>query len=441
MANAAHQNLPLGRFWRVLPVVIVAAVGLTLAGAEAYLRSNAGRYLVDGDVLPPTPGLLVPALVVVQAAVLWGRGRYPVAVLAVVAVADIVLLAMSEGTLSVGSIAVTVAVYTVWRRVAGWSAYLAIGLAAVASTVVAWTAGETTADIPAGWELPIAALRAALVYLLPALIAELIASRERSMVALRERAEAAERERDRSAREAVQQERALMARELHDIAAHHLSGIIIGAQAAGTLVASEPERAREYIRTVARDAQLTLANLRQTVGLLRSDDSGELAPAPSIAQIPQLIAGLRETGMRITEQWSGESIPLGPIAESAAYRMVQESLANARLHAPGTACVVRVERTDSGTVLTVTNAPPVSPSLPGAADTSASSGGHGLLGMRERATLTGSRLTSGPTPEGGWRNELVLPLPDLPSESNPDSASDSTPEAASESTPDQSSDE
>jgi signal transduction histidine kinase len=410
MSTEARQNLPLGRLWRVLPAVVVAAIGLALTAADAYLRSDAGSEFVDGEILPESPVALVVALVLLQAAALLLRDRFPLVVLGVVAAGDLVLLALSEGTLSVGSIAVLIAVYTVCRRAAGVSGYVVIGSAAVASTVVALVATAHSPDVPAGWDLPVAALRAAIIYLLPALIAELVTSRERSMVALRDRAEAAERERDRSAREAVQQERALMARELHDIAAHHLSGIIIGAQAAGTLVASEPDRARDYIRSVARDAQLTLANLRQTVGLLRSDDAGELAPAPSIAQIPQLIAGLRETGMRITEEWEGESIPLGPIAESAAYRMVQESLANARLHAPGTACVVRIERTDAGTILTVTNAPPVSPRVSDAASTPL--GGHGLLGMRERATLTGSRLTTGPAPDGGWRNELLLPLPD-----------------------------
>jgi signal transduction histidine kinase len=410
MSTEARQNLPLGRLWRVLPAVVVAAIGLALTAADAYLRSDAGSEFVDGEILPESPVALVVALVLLQAAALLLRDRFPLVVLGVVAAGDLVLLALSEGTLSVGSIAVLIAVYTVCRRAAGVSGYVVIGSAAAASTVVALVATGPSPDVPAGWDLPVAALRAAIIYLLPALIAELVTSRERSMVALRDRAEAAERERDRSAREAVQQERALMARELHDIAAHHLSGIIIGAQAAGTLVASEPDRARDYIRSVARDAQLTLANLRQTVGLLRSDDAGELAPAPSIAQIPQLIAGLRETGMRITEEWEGESIPLGPIAESAAYRMVQESLANVRLHAPGTACVVRIERTEAGTILTVTNAPPVSPRVSDAASTPL--GGHGLLGMRERATLTGSRLTTGPSPDGGWRNELLLPLPD-----------------------------
>jgi signal transduction histidine kinase len=421
MTLDTHQNRPLGRFWRVAPVVVVLVVGLASAALDAYLRTDAGRPLLEGEVLPETPALLVTLLVLVQAAALWVRDRLPVAALLVVTAADLVLLVLTEGTLSVGSIAVIIAAYTVSRRGTGRSAYLWVGATALASVAVEWITVQSSPDIPAGWELPFAAIRAALVYLVPALIAEVVASRARSLLALQDRAEAAERERDRRAREAVQQERALMARELHDIAAHHLSGIIIGAQAAGTLIASEPDRAREYIRTVARDAQLTLANLRQTVGLLRSDDAAELAPAPSIAQIPQLLAELRDTGMTITEEWVGDVVPLGPVAESAAYRMVQESLANARQHAPGANCAVRVATTAAGIILTVTNYKPVTPGQP------ADQGGHGLLGMRERATLTGAHLAVGPTPEGGWRNELTLPLPDVAPDSVIPTASNSTP--------------
>ncbi|WP_411699284.1 sensor histidine kinase [Conyzicola sp.] len=421
-----HQDRPTGRSW--LPVVLVAVLGVGLTLADAYLRTDAASELVGGEALPETPATLTVVLVLAQAAALWLRHRRPIAVLLAVSAVDVVLLALSSGTLSVGSIAVMFAAYSVFRWRSGAFVYLATGLAALVSALVAWAYHEPDASIPAGWEPAFAALRSGIVYLVPALIAELVASRARAMVVLRERAELAERERERSAADAVQRERALMARELHDIAAHHLSGIIVGAQAAGALVAAEPDRARQYIRTVARDAQLTLANLRQTVGLLRSDDRAELAPAPSIAQIPQLVAHLRAGGMEIAEEWSGDPVALGPVAlgpvaETAAYRMVQESLANARQHAPGAACVVRVHVTPTGTEISVTNARPAargdapglagSPGFAGAPGLAGSpaNGGHGLIGMRERAALIGARLATGPTPDGGWRNALTLPGP------------------------------
>jgi signal transduction histidine kinase len=403
--TAETRRLP-SRFWRVVPVVTVAVLALVGGVIDESIRSGALGDAVDARELPASSGWATAALVLVQAAALWWRDRVPAVVLVATAVIDLVLLALSGGGLSVGSIAVMFAVYSVCQRSVGARGYVWVTILGMVSTLVAWVVTGNTPEIPDGWELPFAALRAATAFLLPALVAEVAASRSRTLIALQERAELAELERERSALDAVQRERALMARELHDIAAHHLSGIIVGSQAAGALVASDPDRARDYIRTVARDAQLTLANLRQTVGLLRSDDAGELAPVPAIAQIPELVDEVRATGMRVELDWTGDAVPLGPLAETAAYRMVQESLANARQHAPGTACTVRVDYTGGGARIGVSNVAPVAPS--------AGDGrrGHGLIGMRERAALVGAELRTGPTADGGWSNELVLPSPD-----------------------------
>ena len=406
MSIDAGRDRPIGRFWRAAPVMLVAVVGVGLTAVDAYLRTDGGSALLGGEPLPPSPGWGAVLLVVAQAVALWWRGRWPVTVLVATAVVDAALLALSTGTLSVGTIAVTIAAYTLFRRRTGASVYLWAGGTALFSTGAAWLFVAPGDGIPAAWDLPFAVLRSALTFVVPALVAELVASRSRAMVALRERAESAERDRERSARDAVTEQRALLARELHDIAAHHLTGIIVGAQAAGALIATDPDRAREYVRTVARDAQLTLGNLRQTVGLLRSDDQGERAPTPAIAQIPSLVDGLRSAGMTIDERWEGDAVPLGPVAESAAYRMVQESLANARRHAPGAACTVSVVYGPTGTRITVANERAAATPGPSGGD------GHGLIGMRERAALTGSRLVVGRTPDGGWRNELTVPLPD-----------------------------
>ena len=238
MSNDESQSRDVSRLWRVAPVVLVALLGVGGTVADAYLRSDAGRYLAEGETLPPVPSALAVVLVLVQAVALWWRRRYPIAVLLVATAVDAVLLAVSNGTLGVGTAAVVVAAYTVCRRARGASAYSWLAGAAVVSTIVAWRSYVTDTTVPDGWELLFAALRAALIFAVPALVGELVASRARAVLALRERAEAAERERERNAYDAVQAERSLMARELHDIAAHHLSGIIIGAQAAGALVAT-----------------------------------------------------------------------------------------------------------------------------------------------------------------------------------------------------------
>lgn len=202
-----------------------------------------------------------------------------------------------------------------------------------------------------------------------------------------------------------------MARELHDIAAHHLSGIVLSAQAAAALLPGDPARAREYVGTVRDEAQHTLANLRQAVGLLRMQAPGELAPVPSLEQLPALVESLRAAGVQVAVEVEGEPVPLGPLAETAAFRMVQESLTNARAHAPGAPAQVRLRYGPDGVDITVANGPATT--TPDAEHRAATRGtGNGLLGMRERASLLGGDLETGPTAEGGWRNRLHLPLPD-----------------------------
>jgi len=278
-----------------------------------------------------------------------------------------------------------------------------LGGVAVVELVVVSIAGAGSDEIVAGWALPFAALRLLLIVVLPAVIAEVVTGRERLIEALRDRAEAAERDRERRAAEAVRDERTSMARELHDLAAHHLTGIIVSAQAADALLARDPERAREYLGTVQRDARTTLANLRQTVGLLRSDARGELAPVPSIDQLPALVADAAAAGAQVTLTAPAEPVGIGPIAGIAAYRMVQESLANAARHAPGAAVSVEVTPLDGTVLVSVANGPSV-------ATPAAERAGYGLLGMRERAELVGATLRTGPSPDGGWVNELTIPL-------------------------------
>jgi signal transduction histidine kinase len=203
----------------------------------------------------------------------------------------------------------------------------------------------------------------------------------------------------------VLRDRTLLARELHDIAAHHLTGIIVSAQAADALRATDPDRAGEYLRQVQRDARTTLDNLRQTVGLLRGGDvEGELAPVASMEGLGALVEEAASTGSSVRFEQTGTPRELGPLAGIVAFRMVQESLANALSHAPGSARTVQVDYEDAAVRVTVTNGPSASPS-----SSDARRDGYGLLGMRERAALVGATLRTGPTPDGGWVNTLEIP--------------------------------
>lgn len=396
-----------------VPWLIVPAVAVAVLGVIALLMDAAARFTPGGaeanDLLPEPLNWISAVLTMLQGVLLLARGRLPVATLIAVAGIDIALIAVSSGELSIGSVGVMVAAYSVRRYRPAPATYIVIaGLASASATITAlgFAAGSF---VPLTWVVPVGIARAALTYLLPALGAELVTARARTVTALRDRAELAEREQQRNAREAVAAERALMARELHDIAAHHLTGIIVSAQAADSLLGSDPERSREYVQTAGREAKRALENLRQTIGLLRTDGPADLAPAPSLADIPTLVDELRSTGLEVELVETGDPVPLGPIAESAAYRMVQEALTNSRRHAAGAASTVLIEH-GNGVTITVTN----TAGRPGAAGS-----GLGLVGMRERAALTGSTLDAGPTADGGWRVRLQTPPLDAPTEETP----------------------
>ncbi|HET6671878.1 MAG TPA: histidine kinase [Agromyces sp.] len=405
----------LAGLWRALPVIATAAL------AAAYL---VGTAIAPEAIGATAPSWIVPVGVAVQALALAFRYRMPLLTFVATIVVDGVLLAFSAGELGIGTFAVMVAAYTVRRAMPARLAYRWLVAGCLASAVIAAVMLGSSVMVAAEWRLPFALLRALLAFGLPAVIAELVIARQRLVVALRDRAELAEREQARRATQAVQQERALIARELHDIAAHHLTGIIVSAQAAGSLLETDPERARAYLKTVGDEARTTLDNVRQTVGLLRVDDAAALTPVPSIGEIPALVDDLRARDAAVDLTIEGPPAALGPVAEVAAYRMVQESLANAARHAPGSRCTVLIEYAGSEVRLTVTNDAGTAGSAGAAA-----SGGHGLVGMRERAALVGGTVLAGRMPGGGWRTRLVLPLPDPVPDAQPDAQPDTVPDA------------
>ncbi|WBU37041.1 sensor histidine kinase [Homoserinibacter sp. YIM 151385] len=394
---------------RSLPPLLVAA------SAAGYLWLDA----LEGSE-HATPGLPAAAhagLVLLQALVLLARHRAPAPALAAIAAVDAVLLATSGGELGIGSLAVMFAAYAATaapsppRRRA-----LALGAAAAATAVVGGASLLAAGTAPALAALGVAAVRVLLDYAVPAAIAEAVRGRRQLVEALRERAELAEREQQGRIERERLAERTVMARELHDIAAHHLSGIIVSAQAVAALVDRDPARAGAMLAALQQDARTTMADLRSTVGLLRADgdgdadggEGGDPTPAPTLARIPELADSAVRRGRHVELEVTGEPIGLGPLAETAGYRMVQESLANAARHAPGAACRIRVEHREDEIAISVSNDP--APGGAAARRQRAASRGYGLEGMEERAELIGARLDTGPTADGGWANRLRIPL-------------------------------
>lgn len=205
--------------------------------------------------------------------------------------------------------------------------------------------------------------------------------------------------------DAKRREREQLARELHDTVAHHVSGIVIQAQAGRAVASGHPDRAVEALAVIEDAASRTLAEMRSMVGLLRDVDEAELAPQPGVADIEQLAADGAAGGRpRIDVEFSGELDDLSPVVGAAVYRLAQESITNARRHARhATLVTVRVTGDDRGVRLTVDD-DGLAAGAPGGNQL-----GYGLVGMRERATLLGGTFEAGPTAGRGWRVDAMLP--------------------------------
>ncbi|WP_329464284.1 sensor histidine kinase [Streptomyces sp. NBC_01431] len=212
------------------------------------------------------------------------------------------------------------------------------------------------------------------------------------------------------ARRTLLEERTRIARELHDVVAHHMSVISIQAQVAPHLVENPSDELKENLAGIRQNAVEALTELRRVLGVLRSEDplaeGARHAPQPSLQRLGELLANVRGAGVEVTVDVLGTPRPLSPGVELSAFRVVQEALSNAMRHAPGASVGVVVAHQSAELVVRVTNtAPdrPVAPS-PGA--------GHGLLGMRERTAMLGGALATGATPDGGYEVTATFPLED-----------------------------
>jgi signal transduction histidine kinase len=237
-------------------------------------------------------------------------------------------------------------------------------------------------------------------------------SRRANLAALVERAQRLEYERDQQARLSAAAERTRIAREMHDVLAHSLAVMISLADGAAAKLTSEPQRAADAIARVAELGRQSLRDTRSLVGVLRPDHAPDpMAPQPDIGRLDELLQGVRGTGLDARIAVSGDTFEVPPGAGLTVYRIVQEALTNSLKHAPGARTVqvrlcyawpdLRVEVTDDGRL-------PWPPE--GTPREAARSNGHGLDGMRERASLHGGTLDAGPAPGGGWRVLASLPV-------------------------------
>jgi signal transduction histidine kinase len=221
-----------------------------------------------------------------------------------------------------------------------------------------------------------------------------------------ERTEQLAREREANARIGALAERHRIARDLHDVVAHGLSVMIVQADGALYAQAEHPEAPRQALATIASTGRESLHEMRRLLGVLRDDPNAVgLAPQPELASLPTLIDRFRESGLDVSYTEEGTIRPMPPAVGLTAYRVVQESLTNVLHHAGPTRVDVRIAFNPGALELVVANEPGSTPPRPAAAST-----GLGLLGMRERVSLLDGRMTAGPTPPGGFRVQVEIPI-------------------------------
>ena len=270
-----------------------------------------------------------------------------------------------------------------------WSQPRQFALGAAVVTIVQLAASAGPAPNQAG-------LFSAVTLVVLLIARRVIGDRER-------RAQIAERERDVAAREAVVEERARIARELHDLVAHNVSMMVVQAGAERRVLGADGGATGEVLHTIEGIGRGALTEMRRLVGMLRSDRDEPLAPQPGLANVAQLVAQVRAAGLPVELAIEGEPRALPEGIELSAYRIVQEALTNALKHAGQARARVRIHYGADSLELEITD--------DGAGAGAGTTGsGHGLVGMRERVALYGGRLDASRGAEGGFAVRALLPI-------------------------------
>jgi signal transduction histidine kinase len=342
------------------------------------------------------PQWVAAPLLALGAATLYWRRTYPILV-------GIAIVSMEIGQAAAGITAHTAVAPVVVIFFASWSigayeprprAVLGLTLLVCGTWVAMGIDVLRGTDHYVGTDVPwIGALVAT-----PGILGIVFGARTRSLQAAEAKARRLELER----REAVVEERARIARELHDVIAHSVSVMTVQAGAAEEMLKRDPNRALEPVRAVQETGRQALVEMKRLVGMLREDDDEiGLAPQPGLADLDRLIKQVRDAGLPVEVRIEGEprALPLG--VDLSAYRVVQEALTNALKHAGHATATVTVRYGESEVAIEVAD--------DGAGDFD-KGGGHGLIGMRERIGVFGGTFAAGPRDTGGFAVSARLPI-------------------------------
>lgn len=397
MTSARGRASLLGvRVWSIQRRRLVEDAALAAAVAAVGQVEVWAPELVEPNLVGPRPA--IASFYAFTALVLVARRARPFAVLAIIAIVDVlhfVSLGASEGMGAL--LPLLVATYSVAANCDRRPALAGLALGIVVAVVHELTNPDNT-DFAAVfdaavWDLTVVAAWLAGAYL---------RTRRLYVAELGERAARAEREREEGARAAATAERSRIARELHDVISHSVSVIVVQSEAAAEVLDREPDQARRAlgrIQTTGRDA---LLELRRLLGVLKEEQaSPSLAPQPGMDDLDRLIAQVREAGLPVGLDVVGDRVALPPGLDLAAYRVVQEALTNALKHAGPASAHVLVTYGEDELAIDV---------LDDGTGASGSNGGHGLDGMRERVALYGGELEAGSAAGGGYRVSARLPL-------------------------------
>ncbi|GAA5075784.1 signal transduction histidine kinase [Thermocatellispora tengchongensis] len=398
------------RAWlREHPLVPDAVLAVLLTAAAIPLAFVAGAPPSPEWPDPRPPSALSLTLIAVACLALAFRRRRPFAMLCLAEAAHTVLTALHHNA-SLAGVALLVLIYTVASAKG-----LALSLTALALDLVAFLLVLAVS----GGGLNLTGEVFGVVLTMTAwVVGRSVRLRRAYLSELRDRAARLERAREADTRAARAEERSRIARELHDVVAHHVSVMTVQAAAARRILTSNPEGAEEALSAIEQMGRTAMAEMRSIVGVLRTDGQdgpAERGPQPGVRELPALVEQMREAGLN-TQLWvEGERVPLPPGIDLAAYRLVQEALTNTLRHAgPAARAWVTVRHEpgefsvhieDDGTGMKA-GAPAVT-SPDGGRRT-----GHGLVGIRERVALYGGILRIGPRPGGGFEVRARFPLKD-----------------------------
>ncbi|MEU8851511.1 sensor histidine kinase [Streptomyces sp. NPDC048564] len=345
-----------------------------------------------------TPDTLSLVLITLGAGALVFRRRAPMTVLAVTGTVSLIESVTGDPRAPVAMSAV-IALYTVasttdrtttWR--VGLLTVTVLTGAAMLAGPLPWYAQENLAIF--AWTG------------IGATAGDAVRSRRAVVTAIRERAERAERTREEEARRRVAEERLRIARDLHDVVAHHIALVNVQAGVAAHVMDKRPDQAKEALAHVREASRSALNELRATVGLLRQsgDPEAPTEPAPGLVRLDELVGTFRSAGLQVEVARADQDATLPAAVDLAAYRVIQEALTNVQKHAGSEAkAEVSVVRVGPNVEITVLD--------DGAGDDeTVEGGGHGLLGMRERVTALRGSLTTGPRYGGGFRVHAILPV-------------------------------